>query len=111
MARRDLAVMSGRQGWQIGCSQPASGVQDVYGAVYAARQQKRSQQQALLAHGQTEQNSNWFKEKPASKSARLDIVTHHQQGATPCFCILSYCVIVLRRIDVPECVHCSRSET
>ena len=84
--------MSGRQGWQNGYSQPASGVQDVYGAVYAARQQKRSQQQAaFLAHGQTEQqNANWFKEKPASKSARLDIVTHHQQGVVPSFGVPSF---------------------
>jgi hypothetical protein len=76
--------MSGRHGWQNGHSQPSAGFQDVYGAVYAARQQKRTQQQAAyLAQGQTEQNADWFKEKPTTKSARLDIVTHHQQGATP----------------------------
>jgi hypothetical protein len=48
-----------------------------------ARQQKRVQQQDMYLHRQDEADASqgWFaaSQKPA-KTARLDIVTHHQQG-------------------------------
>jgi hypothetical protein len=48
-----------------------------------ARQQKRVQQQDMYLHRQDEGDASqgWFavSQRPA-KAARLDIITHHQQG-------------------------------